>query len=378
MKLLIALLMLVGAAGVYWHFFGIPPQLLAYLPQPAEAGGPAAGGPPGKGGPPGGFAIPVETAEVKAGPMQRRLTAIGTLRSGESVTIRPEISGRVVAIGFDEGGKVTTGQMLLTFDKAVSEAEIAAAQARVDLARSNFDRQSELAKRGSGTKANLDEANGELRSAEAALALEQARMSKLTITAPFDGVVGLRNVSIGDYLEAGDEVVNIEQIDPLKVDFRVAENFLSAVGTGQAIDIAVDAYGMEKFKGEVYAIDPLIDEGGRSILLRARLPNTDGRLRPGLFARVELVLQEKDDALQVPETALVPQGADQFVFKVVDGKAAMAKVVPGIRRDGMVEVLDGLKAADVVVTAGQLKIREGAPVQPLPPPDAAPAPAPAA
>jgi membrane fusion protein (multidrug efflux system) len=186
------------------------------------------------------------------------------------------------------------------------------------------------------------------------------------IKAPFDGVVGLRKVSVGDFVNVGQDMVNLEQIDPLKADFRVAELYLAAVRTGQRIELRVDAFPDETFTGAVYAIDPLIDESGRSIVLRARLPNQDGRLRPGLFARVTLVLNERDDAIQVPEQALVPQGQEQFVFRVVDGKAALTKVEVGIRREGMVEIVEGLGPEDEVVTAGQLKIRDGAPVQPLP------------
>ena len=179
-------------------------------------------------------------------------------------------------------------------------------------------------------------------------------------------MVGLRRVSVGDFVDVGDDIVNLEQIDPLKADFRVAESYLGAVRPGQRIELGVDAFPGQAFTGEVYAIDPLIDEAGRSILLRAKLPNPDHVLRPGLFARVTLVLNEREDAIQVPEQALVPQGQDQFVFKVEDGKAAFTKVTTGIRREGMVEILEGLAPDDEVVTAGQLKIRDGADVQPVP------------
>jgi membrane fusion protein (multidrug efflux system) len=357
-QILIALVMLAAAGAAYWHFYGLP-----WLPQDAQAqGGPVA---PGRGGPPGGFAIPVETFTVVPGTIERRLTAVGSLRSGESVVIRPEVSGRVVEIGFAEGEPVQKGQVLVALDRSVNEAEVASEQAMLDLRRASFERQAELVRRGSGTKAAYDQAEAEMRQAEAAVALARARMSKLTIAAPFTGVVGLRNVSIGDFVELGDAIVNLEQIDPLKVDFRVAENFLAAVRVGQPIEITVDAFGKERFEGEVYAIDPLIDAAGRSIQLRASLANPDGRLRPGLFARVELVLAERTDALLVPEAALVPQGTAQLVFKVVDGKAVSTPVRPGIRREGMVEVVEGLAAGDVVVTAGQIKLRDGAPVQPV-------------
>jgi membrane fusion protein (multidrug efflux system) len=156
----------------------------------------------------------------------------------------------------------------------------------------------------------------------------------------------------------------------LKVDFRVAENFLDAVKEGQRIEIGVDAFGPERFAGEVVAIDPLIDVSGRSVLLRAMLPNPDLRLRPGLFARVELILTERDNAVQVPEQAIVPQGGKQLLFQVVDGKAHVKEVKTGIRRNGMVEITEGLGHDDEVVVAGQLKIRDGALVQNAAPPAA--------
>jgi membrane fusion protein (multidrug efflux system) len=243
-------------------------------------------------------------------------------------------------------------------------------QASLELSRANYDRALDLLQRGAGTTKARDEALAELRADEAGLHLSRARLDKTVITAPFDGVVGLRKVSVGDFVNVGQDMVNLEQIHPLKADFRVAEVYLAAVRPGQRIELAVDAFPGENFAGEVYAIDPLIDESGRSIVLRARLPNEDGRLRPGLFARVTLVLNERNDALQIPEQALVPQGQEQFVFRVVDGKAALTKVAVGIRREGMVEIIEGLGPQDQVVTAGQLKIRDGAPVQPLPPAEA--------
>ncbi len=370
LKSLIAAAMLILAGGAYWYAYG-PPPWLPWLPASplvrAAADGPRGPG----GGPPGGFALAVETVTVAPGPIQRRLTAVGSLRSAESVVIRPEVPGRVVQIGFVEGQPVATGQVLLELDRAVNEAEVAAAEAAFALAKANLERQSELARRGTGTRANYDQAVAEMGAAEAALALARARMEKLTIRAPFAGVVGLRKVSVGDYVDTGAAIVNLEQIDPLKVDFRVAEVFLSALRVGQTIEVSLDAFPGERFVGEVYAIDPLIDENGRSVLLRALLPNRDDRLRPGLFARVELVLDEKTDALTVPEEALVPFGQAQIVFKVVDGKAVSTAVRTGLRRDGKVEILDGVAAGDVVVTAGQIKLRDGTAVAPVAPATAA-------
>jgi membrane fusion protein (multidrug efflux system) len=345
--------MLAAAGGAWWFF---------YFAQPQAVG---AAGAAGRGGP-AGMQVPVETAKVQVGPIQRRLTAVGSLRSNESVIVRPEVAGRIAEIRFDEGQRVAHGQPLVVLDDSIYRAELEEAQASLELSQANYDRALDLLKRGAGTTKARDETLAELRQDEAALTLAKARLDKTMIRAPFDGVAGLRKVSAGDFVDVGQDMVNLEQIDPLKTDFRVAEVYLGAVRSGQRIEVGVDAFAGETFAGEVYAIDPLIDESGRSVVLRARLPNPDGRLRPGLFARVTLVLNERNDAIQVPEQALVPQGQDQFVFRVVDGKAALTKVTAGIRRDGMVEITDGLGPGDEVVTAGQLKIRDGAPVAPVP------------
>ncbi len=343
--------MLAVAGGAWWYFY-------------AQA--PAAGGAPQQARP--AFAVPVETAKVTVGPIERRLAAVGSLRSNESVVIRPEIAGRIAEFHFDEGQRVAKGQPLVVLDDSVWRAVVEQVQAALELSTSNYERALDLLQRKVGTTKTRDEAFSQMRVDQAELELARARLDKSLISAPFDGVVGLRKVSVGDFVNVGDDIVNLEQIDPLKADFRVAEAYLGAVRTGQRIELGVDAFPGQAFAGEVYAIDPLIDEGGRSILLRARLPNPDHTLRPGLFARVTLVLNEREGAIQIPEQALVPQGTDQFVFKVSEGKVALTKVKTGIRREGMVEITDGLVPEDEVVTAGQLKLRDGAEVKPVPPP----------
>jgi membrane fusion protein, multidrug efflux system len=348
-QLVIALCMLAVAGGAWWYFYAQAPAASG-APQQAQ----------------GGFAVPVETARVTVGPIERRLTAVGSLRSNESVVIRPEIAGRIAEFRFQEGERVEKGQPLVVLDDSVWRAVVEQAQAALELSQANHDRAVDLLERKVGTTKARDEAFSQMRVDQAELELARARLDKSTISAPFDGVVGLRKVSVGDFVDAGAEIVNVEQIDPLKADFRVAESYLGAVRPGQRIELGVDAFPGQAFTGEVYAIDPLIDEAGRSILLRAKLPNPDHVLRPGLFARVTLVLNEREDAIQVPEQALVPQGQDQFVFKIEDGKAAFTKVTTGIRREGMVEIVEGLAPDDEVVTAGQLKIRDGAAVQPVP------------
>ena len=236
------------------------------------------------------------------------------------------------------------------------------ARANLKLAQSKYQRAVDLAKQNFISGQAKDEAENNLRVAEAAVALADARLAKTEIKAPFGGMIGLRVVSVGDYVKEGADVVNLEAIDPLKVDFRVPEIYLSQVQVGQTLNVALDALPGKTYDGKVIAVNPLIDAAGGSIVIRAQVRNSDTALRPGMFARVTLITRDEKDALVIPEQAIVPQGDEQFVFRVVDGKVARVKVDIGQRRDSHVEVLKGLTRDDVVVTAGQLKLRDGMPV----------------
>ncbi len=354
------IVLLAAAGGAYWYFVMLPDQLAAQAP----AGAPA------RGGPPAGFAMPVEAAPVRVGTSQRQVLAVGTLRSNESVIIKPEVAGRIVQIGFTEGQKIKKGQVLLQLDSSIERAELVQTQAQLVLAKANYERADELVKRNAGTGRALDEARAALRTGEAAVQLSQARLDKFTLLAPFDGMLGLRKVSVGDYVSGGAEIVNLEMVDPLKVDFRVPELFLATLRTGQKAAISVDAMPDRKFEAEVFAIDPLVDQAGRSVVIRARIPNPEDLLRPGLFARVVLTIEERKNAVFVAEQSLVPVGDQHFLFKVVDKDGAKfvawTKVKIGERRKGEVEIIEGLVAGDTVVTAGLLKVRDGMPVQIIP------------
>ena len=250
----------------------------------------------------------------------------------------------------------------MRLDPAINAAEVQQAHANLKLAQSKYDRAVDLAKSNFISSQAKDEAENNLRVAEAAVSLADARLAKTEIRAPFSGIIGLRVVSVGDYVKEGADVVNLESIDPLKVDFRVPEIHLKQVQVGQSLNLVLDALPGKTYEGKVYAINPLVDAAGRSIVIRALVRNSDTTLRPGMFARVRLITRDERQAILVPEQAIVPQGDDQFVYRVVDGKATRVKVDLGQRRDGRVEVRSGLAAKDVVVTAGQIKLREGQPV----------------
>lgn len=352
--ILVVLLLGAAAGGAYWYFVMVPASQQAASAQ----GGRLGGGP-----------VPVEAQPVRIAPAETTIGAVGTMLSNESVVLRPEVAGRVSAINFTEGGKVTKGQVLVELESTIERADLAKAEAQRDLARSNFERAKELRRNNVGTQRSLDEAEAAIRVADAEVQLAKARLEKRQLVAPFDARTGLRLVSIGEFVNAGTSIVNLEQIDPLKVDFRVPEIFLAAVETGQSIEVAIDAFPGERFRGTVTTVNPLIDENGRSIVIRARIDNPAERLRPGLFARVNLTLATRQEARWVPEQSIVPQGEQQFVYKVVDpgdGKpktVKLAEVKLGIRRRGEVEIVEGVAETDMIVTAGVLRLRDGAPVQ---------------
>lgn len=316
--------------------------------------------------------MPVKAAPVVRATLDIEATAVGTLRADETIMVRPEIAGRVVAIHFQEGQTVRAGDPLITLDPEEYRAQLAGSTAQVEVDELSYRRLQDLQRNNLASQQNLDEARAKLDASRARQALDRVRLERTVIRAPFAGTVGLRLVSPGAYLRPGDDIVNLESLGAIKLDFRVPETFLARLATGQLLTARVDAYPDQEFAGAIYAIDPALDPETRTVLLRARLPNPDNRLRPGLFARVNLVLERRENALVAPEQAIVPMGQNPFVYRVVDDKAVTTPVALGLRRPGVVEVLEGLADGDLVVTDGQLKIRDGAAVTVVPPPDAPP------
>lgn len=358
-----------GWVGLYHSRTGRWPDAPAML---AALGlGPSGAKPAPQTAPP---AVPVEVAAVRRGRVALEINAVGTLRSNESVILRPEIAGRIADLRFKEGESVTRDTVLIAMDNTTARAELAQAKANLGLSQANFDRQRELARGGASSERARDEALAKFRADQASVDLMTARLEKYQIPAPFDGMLGLRRVSLGDFVAAGAELVNLEQIDPLKVDFRVPELYLGQIAQGQSVRILVDAFPGERFDGTVFAIDPLIDANGRAVVIRARIANPDQRLRPGLFARVVLTAADKSDALLIPEEAIVATARGFSVFIVAEGKAKAVPVRIGLRRDAMVEILDGVAEGQQVIVAGQAKpfLRDGVAVRIVPAANAAP------
>jgi membrane fusion protein (multidrug efflux system) len=284
------------------------------------------------------------------------------------VTLRPEVSGRISRLGFGDGQRVKRGQLLVQLDDTLQQAQLQQADAQASIARTNLQRNRELLAANFVSPSVVDQSAAALQVAEAQVALAKAQLARMRIEAPFDGVAGIRSVNVGDYVKDGADLVNVEDLSSVLLDFRLAERYVSRIRTGQPVEAQLDAMPGKVFKGQVDAVDSLLDANGRSLLVRARLANPGGELRSGMFARTRLVFSTRDNALVVPEEALVPLAGKQYLVKVVDGpKGKMSQRLEariGVRLPGKVEILEGLAAGDLVVTAGQARLmRESLPVR---------------
>ncbi len=312
------------------------------------------------------MSLPVKAVPARIGTVNNDITAVGTLLANESVMIRPEVAGRVVAIHFNEGQSVAAGARLVSLDAAEVQAQLAASTADERLNAQRAERAAELYKKNFISQQALDDAREAYKKATARRQEDGARLAKTEIRAPFAGMVGLRQVSAGAYLKAGEDIVRLDKIDVVKLDFRVPEVYLGQIRKDQPVGVRVDAFPNETFTGRVYAVETTVDEKTRTMLLRARVSNPGGKLRPGMFARVTLELGSNSNAILVPEQAVVPRGDRNFVFRVVENKARLTEVTLGTRSPGVVEVKSGLSAGELVVTDGQLRLQDGSLVAVLP------------
>ncbi|MFN7121770.1 MAG: efflux RND transporter periplasmic adaptor subunit [Hydrogenophaga sp.] len=346
-----------GAAWWLQNKSATPPAAKA-----AVAPAPAGGGTPG-----------VEVAKVKTVQLQDDAQAVGTLRSRQSVTLKPEVSGRVARIAFADGAQVKTGQLLVQLDDTLQRAELSQAQAQQSIARANLKRNQELVAQGFVATRVVEESQANLQVADAQVDLADARLKRMRITAPFNGTVGLRSINLGQYVGVGDDLLNLEDTSVLTVDFRLPERYQTRLAPGQPVQVQLDALPGRNFEAKVLAVDPLLDANGRSIAVRAVMPPTSGNvLRPGMFARVLTIFSVNDAALVVPEEALVPQAGKQYVYRLAqEGEGDARKTVSrrvevqlGVRRGAEVQVTGGLSVDDTVVVAGQQRLqRDGTAVR---------------
>lgn len=321
----------------------------------------------------GGGAPSVEVVKVRTTSLRDDAQAVGSLRSRQSVTLKPETAGRVSRIAFADGAQVRRGQLLVQLDDTLQRAELSQAQAQLSIARANLKRNQELVAQNFVAQRVVEESEANLQVAQAQVALAEARMQRMRIVAPFDGTLGLRSINLGQYVGVGDNLVNLEDTSLLTVDFRLPERYQSRLAVGQGVQVQLDALPGKKYEARVLAVDPLLDANGRSIAVRAVMPRSGGsELRPGMFARVLILFSVNDGALVVPEEAMVPQAGKQFVYVLEEqGQGDARKLVSrrvevelGVRRDAEVEVTRGLAAGDTVVVAGQQRLqRDGTAVR---------------
>ena len=352
-----AVLGLAVASGAAWWFQS--PARSARTGTPAPQGNAAAK--PGAQGP--AKPVMVEATKVRQMTMRDDAETVGSLRSRRSVVLRPEISGRITQLNFSDGQRVRKGQLLVQLDDQLPRAQVQQSRAELSIARANHKRNQELVAQGFISQRSVDESAANLEVAEAKLALAEATAQRLRIVAPFDGVAGIRGVNVGDYLKDGADIVNVEDLDAVYVDFRLPERLQNKVKTGQTARVAFDALPGVQYSAVVLAINPQIDADGRSLAVRGCIDNRRLQLRPGMFARVTAVFGERSDANVVPEEAIVPDGAAPYVLRVVAGTeegSQVAKRTPvrlGARTPGFVEVVEGLSPMDVVITAGQQRLQ---------------------
>ena len=306
----------------------------------------------------------VEVAQVELARLIDDTRTVGSLRSRRGIILRPEISGRITQLNFTDGQRVRKGQVLVQFDDQLPQAQIQQSQAELSIAQVNQKRNQELVAQDFISQRSLDESTANLQVAQAKLALARATAARLKIIAPFDGIAGIRQVNVGDYLKDGADIVNIEDIDALYVDFRLPERYQSKVRRGQTAMLDIDALPSQRYTAQIQAIDPLIDANGRSVGIRGCIDNRALQLRPGMFARVNTIFGVRDNASVVPEEAIVPQSGKHFVIKLLDGpsdatrKTQRVEVKVGLRSPGKVEILEGLAPGDTVVRTGQQRIQK--------------------
>jgi membrane fusion protein (multidrug efflux system) len=308
-----------------------------------------------------GAALAVSAIVVERGPFAELVTSTGTMRAEESVELQAEINGKVVAINFTEGAHVKAGELLVKLNDADLRATRERAVQRKKLAKLREQRLAQLVKQGVARQEEYDTAFSELQVQNSEIELADAQIAKTEVRAPFSGVVGLRYVSTGAFVNAATRVATLQRLDRLKIDFSIPEKYAGRIKLGSAIEFSV-AGGNRKYNGEIYAFDPRIDTSTRTVLLRAICSNEDNMLLPGAFANVALTLSKMDDAILIPSEAVIPGLTEKNVFLIANGKALRRAVETGTRTESRVQILAGLKPGDVVITSGLQQMRDGLPV----------------
>ncbi|MBL0319935.1 MAG: efflux RND transporter periplasmic adaptor subunit [Alphaproteobacteria bacterium] len=360
LKILVTLLIMMAIGVGVWYRMGgkssrAPESVLSEKAQPLAAT-------KGKDAAPAASVITITMAPVS---LHAALSAVGTLEAAESADLKAEYAGQVKAIPLQEGQLVKKGDVLVELDDSIAKADLAKANAVLANMKTQFGRSEELQKKNYISKQELDQSKSGYQEALAAADSARVRYDKTKIRAPFDGIAGLRNFSVGDYIEVGRLLTTVDKIDPVKVDFMVPEKNFGDIKSGLDVTIETDAFPGKPAQGTIYAVDSRINPDTRNFHAKATATNPEGFLRSGMFARINVRLGERTGILMVPEEAIYPKGTQQFVFVVKEGKAVLTKITPGQREKGAVEVVDGLHVGDEVIIEGVIRLRDGVPVKVL-------------
>jgi membrane fusion protein (multidrug efflux system) len=302
----------------------------------------------------------VVTMKVSEGTLNPTLNSVGTFKAYSDAVLKAETPGRIEMIHFKEGDSIKEGGKLFSLYNKEQTAKIKKAEAALALSQNVLNRKQELVKKKFVCPQELEKAEAQVRSDEADLELAQEALNQTIIKAPFEGVLSERKQSVGSYVAAGDELVRIQDLHPIRMTFHIPEKDLKAIKTNDSVTVATDAYPEKVFEGKIEAIEPSINEKNRSITVHARFENTEGLLVPGLYGRISIGLSgQKVTSIVIPEKALVFGQDATYVYKKVDDKAILTKVTLGIRTADQAEILSGLQAGDEIILEGLYKVHDG-------------------
>jgi len=308
--------------------------------------------------------MPVEVVAARSDTVVDAILATGQIEAMQSVELRPDIEGRIAEILVREGAAVARGAPLFKVDDAELRAEVARAEADRDLARQSLARTRELLDQKASSQSELERAEATSRSTEAQLALLKVRLDRTVVRAPFGGVAGERHVSVGDYVTTSTPLVMVQTVSPQRASFQVPERYADQLKVGQQVTFRVAALVGREFTGRVDFVDPLVQLPGRTITVKALVPNPRRELQAGMFIEVRLATAVRPQAVIIAEDAVLPIQGSSFVWVVQNGKATRRQVELGVRTPGLVEVRTGVESGEQVVVGGQERLAEGAPVQP--------------
>ncbi len=313
-------------------------------------------GRPGGGGPSG---LPVEVAVARSDTVVDAILATGQIEALQSIELRPEVDGRLVRILVREGSEVSRGTPLFKVDDAELKAQVTRLEAERDLAQQALVRTRELLQQSASSEADLEQAEASARSTQAQLELQQLRLARTLVRAPFSGLVGARFVSVGDYVTSATPLVTLQTVDPQRAVFQVPERYAQRLQVGQEVTFQVAALPETRFSGVVDFVDPVVELPARTITVKAEVPNPSRDLKAGMFIEARLATDVRIDAVVIPEDAILPLQGATFVWVIQDGSATRRQVELGVRMPGYVEIEAGVEAGEQVVVGGLEQLSEG-------------------